>query len=103
MKDKEGKCELCGLECKLTLHHLIPQVKCHNKYKQMKNEDSNHIMICRQCHDNIHACYTENELRDGLSTLDSLRSDERIAKFSEWRRKHPDFDGHSKMSNRRRR
>lgn len=98
-----GRCALCGVECDLTLHHLVPQIKCKNKYKQIRNDDSNHIMICRQCHDNIHATYDNTYLRDNLNTLEKLKDDENIRKFSEWRSKHPDFNGHSKMSNRRKR
>jgi len=101
MKNEIGKCELCGCECKLTLHHLIPQLKCKNKYKQNKNDDSNHIMICRQCHDQIHALHDETDLRDNFNTLEKLLQDEELMKFVNWRKKHPDFNGHSKMSNKR--
>ena len=40
----KAKCQMCGIECELTKHHLIPQVKCKNKYKEIKNEDSNIII-----------------------------------------------------------
>lgn len=95
----KGKCELCDIECDLTLHHLIPQVKCKNKYREIKNNSENHIMICRPCHDYIHATYDNTYLRDFLDTLDKLKADEKIIKFIEWRKKHSDFNGHSKMSN----
>jgi len=95
----KGKCQMCGCDCDLTAHHLIPRVKCHNKYKQIMNDDSNLIMICRQCHDHIHAAYDENYLRDNLSSLELLMADEKIKKFVDWRKKHPDFNGHAKMSN----
>ena len=96
-----GKCEICGCECNLTLHHLVPKLKCKNKYKQIRNDDSNHIMICRQCHDFLHATYDESELRDNLNTLEKILADEKIIKFINWRKKHPDFNGSAKMSNRR--
>ena len=95
-------CEMCGAETNLTKHHLIPHVKCKNKYKQIENDDSNIIMICRQCHDAIHATFSETELRDSYSTLESLLAAPEIAKFVTWRKKHPDFKGSAKMSNRRR-
>ena len=97
-----GKCQTCGCDCELTKHHLVPVSKCKNKYKQVKEDASNHIWICRQCHDAIHASYSEQELRDMYYTLDALLSAPEFAKFVAWKKKHPEFDGHSKMSNRRR-
>lgn len=98
-----GTCETCGCEADLTKHHLVPVLKAKNKYKEIKEDPSNHIWICRQCHDQIHACYTESELRDLYFTKDRLMEAPKFRKFVEWRRKHPDFSGHSKMSNDRKR
>ena len=95
------KCELCNCECELTAHHLIPKSRIRNKYKEMKEDPSNLIWICRQCHDQIHALWDESTLRDLYSTKDKLLADEKMQKFIAWRQKHPDFDGHSKMSNSR--
>ena len=101
MADKTGKCALCGCECALTKHHLVPQVKCHNKYKQIKEDESNLLWICRQCDDQVHALWSENELRDLYNTKEKLLKSESMQKFIVWRQKHPDFNGHSKMSNNR--
>jgi len=98
-----GTCETCGCEAELTKHHLRPQLKCKNKYKEIKDDPSNLIWICRSCHDQIHACYTESELRDMYSTKAALMEAPKFKKFVEWRRKHPDFSGHSKMCNDRKR
>ena len=100
-EDNKNKCQLCGCVTNLTRHHLIPASKCHNKYKQIKNEESNWIWICRQCHDFLHSEYDNNELRDNLNTLEKLLADEKIMKFIHWRQKHPNDTSHSKMSNRR--
>ena len=97
-----GKCQTCGCECDLTKHHLVPRVKCHNKYKAVEHEESNFIWICRSCHDQIHALYDENTLRDRYSTLELLLADERFGKFVAWKKKHADFKGHAKRSNDRR-
>ena len=96
------KCQLCGCEVKLTKHHLIPKLKAKNKYKEIKEDPSNYIWICRSCHDSIHALYTETELRDKYSTLEALLQAPELAKFLTWKRKHPDFVGSSRMSNRKR-
>lgn len=96
-----SRCELCGCEAKLTKHHLCPQVKCHNKYRALKNDDSNIAMLCRPCHDHIHAAFSENELRDLYNTIEKLKASSSVSEFVAWRRKHPDFVGHAKMSNNR--
>lgn len=95
----QTKCELCGLEAKLTVHHLIPKVKCHHNLKDKEDDPENHLLICRPCHDSIHANFTENELRDFYSTKEKLLESEEIQKFIKWRRKHPNVNGSSKMSN----
>lgn len=97
-----GICETCGAETELTKHHLCPVSKCKNKYRQIKEDESNHIWICRQCHDAIHASYDENELRDLYNTKEKLLEAVEFKKFVAWKKKHQKFDGHSKMSNRRR-
>lgn len=95
------QCELCTCKAKLTKHHLIPKVRCKNKYQKLKNDDNNFIWICNECHSHIHATYSENELRDNYSSKDLLLQSEKIQKFIKWRKKHQDFSGGSKMSNRR--
>jgi len=92
---------LCGCECEPTKHHLIPVSKAKNKYRQIRNDESNFIWICRQCHDQIHSLYDNNWLRDNLNTLELILADEKIAQFVRWRQKHSEFKGHSKMSNQR--
>ena len=98
---KKGKCELCGIECSLTKHHLRPQLKCKDKYKKIKEDPSNIAWVCDSCHGHIHATFSENELRDLYSTKDALLASEKMQKFLKWKAKHPDFRGHSKMSNER--
>lgn len=97
------KCQICGSEEKLTKHHLIPQVKCHNKYKKIKNDESNFIWICDLCHRTIHAYYDENTLRDNYNTLEKLLSAEKFASYVEWRKKHMDFQSNSTKQSKKRR
>lgn len=98
-----GKCELCGLETDLTKHHLVPQSKAKNKYKEIKEDPNNLLWICRSCHDQIHAMFDNNELRDCYFTKELLLSNDEFNKYVQWKIKHPNFDGHSKMSNKRKR
>ena len=93
------KCAACGCDGPLTLHHLVPQVTCRNKYKEVKDDPSNHVMLCSSCHSQIHALFDENQLRDRYCTLEALLAAPEFKKYVEWKKKHPDFDGSSKMSN----
>jgi 5-methylcytosine-specific restriction endonuclease McrA len=77
MKTNE-KCSLCGLETQLTIHHLIPKVKCHHNLKNKEDDPTNHLLVCRACHDAIHANFSENELRDFYSTKQQLLDSEEI-------------------------
>lgn len=96
------KCEICGIECELTKHHLIPQNKCKNKYKTLKNDEGNFLWVCRGCHDTIHAYFNNAELRDIYNTKDALMSNEKIASYVSWRIKHPNAKNTGmKMSNNR--
>lgn len=101
MKSKICKCELCGIECDVTKHHLIPQSRIRNKYKDIKEDPTNLLWVCRSCHDQIHSLFDETSLRDLYSTKEKLLSNDAMRKFIQWKKKHPNFNGHSKMSNNR--
>ena len=102
-QDNIQRCELCGLECEPTKHHLIPQSRIRNKYKEIKEDPSNLLWICRSCHDQIHSLWDESTLRDLYNTKDKLLDAPEMQKFIKWKIKHQDFTGHSKMSNDRKR
>lgn len=102
MKDAgSALCELCGLACELTKHHLVPVSRTRNKYKDIKEDPSNLIWICRSCHDQIHSLWDESTLRDLYNTKEKILAAPEMQKFIRWKIKHPDFKGHSKMSNER--
>ena len=103
MIKNDQKCVFCGCTDHLTIHHCIPQVKCKNKYRELKHDDSNYLVVCESCHGKIHSLFDNTQLRDVYNTKDALMSDEGFRKFVEWKVKHPDFRGSSKMSNLRRR
>lgn len=102
MSVENQKCEICGCSHNIEKHHLVPQSKCHStKYsKKLKNDESNFLWICKNCHDTLHSYFTNNELRDLYSTKESLLMNEKFAKYVKWRIKHIDYDfKSSKMSN----
>lgn len=103
MGEHTDKCEICGLEVPLTKHHLIPVSQSRHKNKYLKNDESNFLWICEECHSQIHALFTNQELKDLYNTKELLLSNPKFKKYVEWRIKHPDFNGTSKMSNSRKR
>lgn len=80
---KENFCDLCnriGVP-KLTEHHLCP--------KEKGGRNGATITICEDCHRQIHALYTNEELAVRLDTLDRLHKDVKINKYLNYIRKQP--------------
>lgn len=79
---KPSTCELCGRSpVETTVHHLTP-----------REEGGSHGQtadLCRTCHKQIHALYTNKELAVRLNTVEMLRQDEKISKYIKWIRKQP--------------
>ena len=101
MDEKNSKCEICGCECNPTKHHLVPQQQSRHKNKYLKTDEGNYLWVCTECHSQIHALFSNYELKTLYNTKELLLAEPRFAKFVEWRKKHPDFKGSSKMSNKR--
>ena len=102
MSNTTNKCELCGNDCEATKHHLIPQAQSRHKNKYLKTDEGNYLWVCTECHSQIHALFSNYELKTLYNTKEALLSEPRMHKFVEWRRKHPDFKGSSKMAKERR-
>jgi 5-methylcytosine-specific restriction enzyme A len=81
-KRQSGTCELCGREdVEVTIHHLIP--------KEMGGTFMPTAILCIPCHKQIHALFTNEQLADGLDTIDRLRSHPELQKFLKWIKKQP--------------
>ncbi|WP_409304537.1 HNH endonuclease [Peribacillus sp. SCS-155] len=78
----KGVCELCEREnIELTVHHLTP-----------REEGGSHLptaMLCKACHKQIHAMYSNRELAIRLHTITLLKDDEELKKYLNWIRKQP--------------
>ena len=83
MATEETKCEICGCECKPTLHHLVPQQVSRHKNKFLKTDEGNFLWICEECHSQIHALYSNQELKDRLFTKELLLADPKFHKYVE--------------------
>ena len=102
MDEKDGICELCGNECEPTKHHLIPQQQSRHKNKYLRTDEGNFLWVCTECHSQIHALFSNYELKTLYNTKELLLANPEFSKFVEWRKKHPDFKGSSKMKKERR-
>src|SRR5438105_267720 len=88
-------CALCHrLVSELTKHHLIPRTRHKNK-KNKKDFDREEVKsrlawLCRPCHKNVHALFSEKTLEREFPTLESLAAHPEIQKFTEWIANKPD-------------
>jgi 5-methylcytosine-specific restriction protein A len=55
-------------------HHLIPEHRA----------ESPTVMLCRPCHEQIHAVFTNAELQDEYHTVEALRGADRLEDYLEW-------------------
>jgi hypothetical protein len=55
-------------------HHLRPE----------RRAESQTVMLCRPCHDQIHAVFTNEELRESYDTVKTLREADRLQAYIDW-------------------
>jgi hypothetical protein len=55
-------------------HHLRPE----------RRAESPTVTLCRPCHDQIHALFTNEELRESFDTVEALREADRLSGYLSW-------------------
>ena len=55
-------------------HHLVPENRV----------ESPTVTLCRPCHEQVHATFTNDELRETYHTIDALRSADRLSGYLSW-------------------
>lgn len=69
-------CSLCKRTVNIvTKHHLIPK---------QKNSDNRVAMVCIPCQKQIHALFTNRELKQQYDTIGKLRKSIKIEKWIDW-------------------
>jgi hypothetical protein len=63
-------------------HHLIPENRA----------ESPTVTLCRPCHRQVHATFTNEELREEYHTVEALRGADRLARFLSWIRSTDKLD-----------
>jgi hypothetical protein len=96
--DEDGQpCPIClhaYRPDRMNKHHLVP--------KSRKGKIT--IVICRNCHRQIHAVYSEKELERNFGTLEALLAAEQLQSWIAWvRKRKPGSRVTTRMSKRKRR
>jgi hypothetical protein len=61
-----------------------PQVVQEHHLRPERRAASPTVMLCRPCHDQIHAVFSNEQLREGYDTIEALRDADRLADYIEW-------------------
>jgi hypothetical protein len=69
-------------------HHLRPE----------RRAESPVVTLCRPCHDQIHALFTNEELRESYDTVEALRDADRLAAYLSWIRTTAKLDVETRTS-----
>src|SRR5687768_13524775 len=89
-----GECQLCGRDVPrgmITLHHLTP------KQKGGKAEDR--TALCKPCHKQRHATFSNNDLARQYPSIEALREAPFLQTFLKWIRKQkPDRNFYTAVS-----
>jgi len=77
-----------------------PQVVQEHHLRPEERADSPTVMLCRPCHEQTHALFTNDELREDHDTIDALRSADRLQEYLDWIRGTEKLDIDVTTSNR---
>ncbi len=81
------QCQLCGVIVEHThKHHLVPQQKSKGMPRDLKHAT---IECCRPCSKQVHALFSNSEMKRYYNTFERLKEDPRVQKWILWRMKHP--------------
>ncbi|ELY51706.1 hypothetical protein [Natronolimnohabitans innermongolicus] len=61
-----------------------PQVVQEHHLRPEERASSPTVLLCRPCHKQIHAVFSNDELRDEYDTIASLRAANRLQAYLEW-------------------
>lgn len=77
-----------------------PQVVQEHHLRPEERAESPTVMLCRPCHKQIHALFTNEELRESYDTIQALRDADRLDEYIEWIRGTEKLDIQISTSNR---
>jgi 5-methylcytosine-specific restriction protein A len=77
-----SRCSLCEREVPrgmITLHHLKP--------RERGGKPEHRTPLCRPCHKQLHAVFSNKDLARSLDSIERLRADPSLQPFLKWIRK----------------
>ncbi|SEP93895.1 hypothetical protein [Natrinema salaciae] len=77
-----------------------PQVVQEHHLRPEERAESPTAMLCRPCHKQIHAVFTNAELREDYDTITALRTADRLQDYVNWIRSTEKLDIRVSTSNR---
>lgn len=77
-----------------------PQVVQEHHLRPEERATSPTVMLCRPCHKQIHALFTNEELREDYDTIEALRGAGLLQDYIDWIRKTEKLDIDVTTSNR---
>jgi hypothetical protein len=63
-------------------HHLVPENRA----------ESPTVTLCRPCHEQVHATFTNRELREAYDSIEALRGADRLSGYLSWIRSTDKLD-----------
>jgi len=61
-----------------------PQVVQEHHLRPERRAESPTVMLCRPCHDQVHAVFSNEQLRENYDTIEALRDADRLTDYIEW-------------------
>lgn len=61
-----------------------PQVVQQHHLRPGERAESPTVLLCRPCHDQVHACFTNAELREEYDSVAALAEADRLADYLDW-------------------
>lgn len=85
----EGVCEMCGIDQRLTIHHLIPRVQLKRMRRRGRfsgKQEPPTAVLCSTCHNMVHRTFTHSQLGRSYSSIEELVEAEELQTYLETRR-----------------
>ncbi|MFA9416957.1 hypothetical protein [Natrinema sp. HArc-T2] len=77
-----------------------PQVVQEHHLRPEERAESPTVMLCRPCHKQLHAVFTNGELREDYDTISALQAADRLQDYLDWIRNTEKLDIQVSTSNR---
>lgn len=90
-------CELCA---RVVPDERIddPQVIQDHHLRPERRADSPTVTLCRPCHEQLHASFTNEQLREEFDTIEALREADPLAAYLSWIRTTEKLDSQVETS-----